>query len=449
MLPGSGDRVLVGGLGISGLAAAAALIELGATVIVTDDGAGAEVPGAARAVFGGMDPALIEDTDLLVVAPGVPPRAPLTAAARDAGVPVWSEIELGYRMTDSPVIGVTGTNGKTTTTEMIAAALAGDGAIAAGNIGTTLTEVALQGAGVIVCELSSFQLEHVVSFRPRIAVLLNIAEDHIDWHGSFDAYAAAKARIFANQTAGDTAIVHDDPACLPLAAGPMRVVPFAATRLPEGGAGVEDGIVVASERLRFPVSSLQVEGTGMIADAVAAAAAADAFGADPAAVARALAAFLPARHRTAIVATIGGVVYVNDSKATNPHATLAALEGRSGVVLIAGGRNKGMDLSVLARASGLAGVVAIGESAGEVEAAFADSSIPVARAASMREAVGRATAMAPAGGTVILSPACASFDWYGGYAERGDDFERIVLATAESGATGVTIGESEDAKGDA
>ncbi|HEX9696026.1 MAG TPA: UDP-N-acetylmuramoyl-L-alanine--D-glutamate ligase [Actinomycetota bacterium] len=448
ILPAAGDRVVVAGTGLSGAAAARALIELGAAVTVTDDGPGRALDGAHRAVFGGMDPALAGEADLIVASPGIVPGAPLLIAAREAAVPVWSEVELGFRLTEAPIVAVTGTNGKTTTTEMIAAALGRFGAVAAGNIGTTLTGVAGAARGVIVCELSSFQLQHVVSFRARIAVLLNIAEDHLDWHGSFDAYAAAKARIFANQEASDTAIVHDDPICERIAHGEASRIAFSEARLPAGGAGVAGGAIVAG-RVRIALDALAARGNGMLADAVAAAAAADAFGADPADVAAALAAFHPGRHRASLVATIGDVDYVNDSKATNPHATLAALHGRTGVVLIAGGRNKGMNLAALALAGGVAGVVAIGESAGEVESAFARAGVPVVRANSMRDAVDAARSMARPGGVVMLSPACASFDWYRGYAERGDDFERIVLATAESGGSAVTIGERQPRRGDA
>jgi UDP-N-acetylmuramoylalanine--D-glutamate ligase len=409
-------RALVVGLARSGRAAVSALERRGVEVVAVDRTLGNDGPEA------------VDDVDLLVKSPGVPGEAPVVAAARERGVPVWSEVELGYRLLGgAPFYGVTGTNGKTTTTEMTVAALraAGRDAIAAGNVGTPL--VTFAPGAEIVAELSSFQLQGIEDFRVPVAVLLNIAHDHLDWHGSDEAYRNAKARVFENQREADVAIVHDDPACRSIANGAATQILFADDELPSGGAGIQDGWIVVPQGRVVETSRLRARGRPNRSDAIAAAAAACALGADPKTVGEALAAFEPRPHRIEQIAVIDGVTYINDSKATDPHATLAALEGMTGVVLIAGGRNKGIDLSELAvGAAHLRAVVAIGETAAEIDAAFGPTGVPVEKAGSIEEAVARARELATAGDTVLLSPACASFDMFRNYEERGDAFRAAV-----------------------
>jgi len=438
----AGMRALVVGLGVSGEAAARALSRRGARVTVVDRSDGPTVRERAtnladvevRLAIDGVREAA--EADLLVVSPGVRPDAPAVSAARESGVPVTTEVDIAYELAPFPerLIGVTGTNGKTTTTEMTVAALsaAGVDVVAAGNIGRPLVEVIDEGHDVVVVELSSFQLHYTGALRCHIGVLLNIADDHLDWHGSFAAYARDKAKLFAPQERGDVAIHFDDDTCARAAgAGKGRRIAFSNAYVPAGGAGIEDGWIVVPEGRVVAVDDLRVGGSAMIADATAAAAAASAYGADPSLVAKGLAAFEPASHRMERVATIAGVAYINDSKATNPHATLSALSGMHRVVLIAGGRNKGMDLSVLSNAAGaVKAVVAIGESSREVLAAF--PGVPRAEADTMDHAVARATALAGPGDTVLLSPACASFDLFADYRARGEAF-RVAVARLAPG----------------
>jgi len=448
-VPGPGDHVVVVGLGVSGEAAARHLLRLGASVTVVDDGDDpvlrdrAVSLGEARVLLGAAgDPGVGAEAALVIASPGVPERARILAAAREAGVPIWSEVELAYRLARAPILGVTGTNGKTTTTRMLAEALAEAGfrSAAAGNIGRPLIDAVVEEHDVVVAELSSFQLHHIVSFRAPVGALLNIAADHLDWHGGFDSYVAAKARLFENQGADDVAVYHDDAVCSGAAATRGRRVAFHESVVPSGGAGVADGWIVVPEGRVVECEALRARGAPIRANAVAAAAAACAFGAAPEAVGRALTAFVPLPHRMELVAELNGVAYVNDSKATNPHAVLAALEGLRDVVLIAGGRNKGLDLGAIAAgADGVTQVVAIGESAVEVVDAFSAASIPAERATSMDDAVGRAAAHARPGGTVLLSPGCASFDMFADYKARGEAFRAAVkrLETAHTTGEGI------------
>ena len=447
-VPGEGDRVLVLGLGVSGEAAARHLLRLGASVAVVDEAddrvlreraAGLRGARVSLGTEGDLHDAAA--SDLVVASPGVPEGAPALAAARDAGVPVWSEIELAFRVARAPIVGVTGTNGKTTTTRMLSAALSAAGirAAAAGNIGRPLVDAAVEDHDVVVAELSSFQLRHVVAFRAAVGILLNAAPDHLDWHGSFEQYLAAKARLFENQAPGDVAVHLDDAICAGAAASSRgRRVPFRADAVPSGGAGVDGaGWIVVPEGRVVHASALRARGAPALANAVAAAAAACAIGAAAGPVGEALAAFMPLAHRMELIAEIDGVSYVNDSKATNPHAVLAALDGLDGVVLIMGGRNKGLDLGAVATgASAVRAVIALGESAPEIERAFGPSGVPVERAGTMDDAIARAAAVSERGDTVLLSPGCASFDMFADYKARGEAFRAAVkrLETAAGGA---------------
>lgn len=386
---------------------------------------------------------------LIVPSPGVPPGHPALVAARAQGIAIQSEIELAAERIDALLIAVTGTNGKTTVTSLITAMLRASGlrAIAAGNIGTPLIHFA--GAGpetgtdVVVAEVSSFQLQFTERFRPRIAVLLAVADDHLDWHGSFRAYAAAKAKIFAAQGADDVLVFDaDDPVA-------SSMVSAAASR----GIAVSldpdraDAARVVAGRLLDPEGAVLAEVASLpralphdLSNSLAAACAALAAGATHSGIRDALAEFRTLPHRVALVGEARGVKYYDDSKATNPHASAHAIEGFDSVVLLAGGRNKDLDLGVLAAGvERIRAVVAFGEAAPEVEKAFAGKR-PVVRADSMRAVVRAGAEQARPGDVVLLSPACASWDWYaGGYEARGDDFAaEVALLVAEYAETGET-----------
>jgi UDP-N-acetylmuramoylalanine--D-glutamate ligase len=434
---------LVIGFARTGEAVARALRRRGATVTVTDDRPDDERAIDATALgcrfVAAPDAAelarLARDVELVVVSPGVPPSHPVFAAG---GAPIVSEVELAYRLSAVPIVGITGTNGKTTVSLLVAALLNASGLAtrAVGNIGTPLIAAIEEELDVLVCELSSFQLAFTTTFRPMVATWLNLAEDHLDWHPTLDAYIAAKARIFAAQGPDDVAIGNcDDPiveAALAAArAQQVRFAPAAGDYRIEGdrfvGPGGTELATIGDLPRALPHDRL---------NALAALATAIEAGASPAQCAATLQASPVLPHRVALVASIDGVDYYDDSKATTPSAVTAALAGFATSVLIAGGRNKGLDLHAMrafldgSPANVVRGVVAIGEAAPEIEAAFA--SYPVRRARSMDEAVELASAFARRGDAVLLSPGCASFDWYSSYEERGEDFARAVADYAEA-----------------
>ena len=427
-----GADVVVVGLGTSGLAATRVLRAQGARVRATEDRPRADIEEAARraetagaeVAAGGHRPEHLEGAELVVVSPGVPERAPVLRWARERRIPVWSELELGARLTDAPYLAVTGTNGKTTTTEMIASAMrrAGVDAVACGNIGHPFSVAATEGHEALVVEASSFQLRFHQTFHPRVSVLLNLAPDHLDWHGSLERYRHAKARIFELQGPEDVHVGNrDDPHAAAVSRGaPCPVTWFTLGQPRPGEAGFREGALALGGDGTFgePVSSTEAHR----ADAAAALAATVAFGLDPEVAAAAIVEFPPLAHRGAVVAEVGGVRFVDDSKATNPHAALAALSSLDRAVLVAGGRSKGIDLSPLAAATPrLAGVVALGEAAPELERLFAGR-VPVRRVSSIEDAVVAAHRMASPGDTVLLAPACASQDMFRDYRERGERF---------------------------
>jgi UDP-N-acetylmuramoylalanine--D-glutamate ligase len=429
---------LVLGLGVTGRAVLRALVAHGEGVVVVDDrpteagrqlavALGAELVEAPdAATLAG----LLGRSDVVVPSPGVPDHHPIFRLAADAGVPVLSEFDLAARWDDRPQVAITGTNGKTTVTELTRAMLEASGrrAVAVGN-----TEVPLIAAiedpsiDVFVVEASSFRLLHSHRYAPAVGTWLNLAPDHLDNHATLDAYTAAKARIWSDQRPDQVAIGNaDDPiVAAHLDAAPARRVTFGLTPAADHH---RDGewLVLADGTTLAEVDELHRSFPHDLANAVAAAASAIHGGGTTAGARAALLAFTGLPHRVSLVGEAGGVRWYDDSKATAPHATLAALRGFSSVVLIAGGRNKGLDLSELVEeVDHVRAVVAIGEAAPEVAAAF-DGRRPVRLAGSMDEAVAEAAALAHDGDAVLLSPACASFDWYGSYAERGDDFVRAV-----------------------
>jgi UDP-N-acetylmuramoylalanine--D-glutamate ligase len=364
-------------------------------------------------VLGAEDPALVEDVDLLVKSPGVPNEAPLVAAARRRGLTVWSEVELGSRLFPNPVLGVTGTNGKTTTSELLGAIFrAAEHPVAvAGNVGRPLTGLdgALAGEAWIVCELSSFQLEDIVSFRPRVAVLLNLTPDHLDRHRDLDAYRAAKLRIFENQGADDVAVVPRGFQAVP---GEARRVEFAA-----------DDPLPAEPR---------VPGAHNRENAAAATAAARAAGLPDAAIAEGLRTFPGVPHRLELVREVDGVRWINDSKATNPEAAERALGAYPpGLRVILGGSRKATPFGGLARGAAQAGVSCaylIGESADEIAEALAAEGVRFRHSRDLENAVRDAREDAEPGDVVLLSPACASYDQFRDFEERGERFRELVEA---------------------
>ena len=417
------------GLGVAGTAAARALAEEGADVRVSEARRDVDVPPELRdlgieILGGGHAPEHLEGASLVVASPGVPPDAPVMVWARQRALPVWGELELGARLVRVPYVAVTGTNGKTTTTGMIAACLRASGvdAIACGNIGHPFPTAARETYEVLVVESSSFQLQLQWSFHPLVSVLLNVAPDHLDWHGSFERYAAAKSRIFANQTPDETHVGNrDDQAAAAISReAPCRVRWFTLGEPGPDEVGYVAGELVAGGSLR--IASPSWVSVAMRADAAAATAACLAFGADASSIEAGLRVFVPARHRGETVTTAGGVAFVDNSKATNPHAVTAAVGDLTGIVLIAGGRAKGVDLSPLgALVPRLAGVVAIGEAADEVVATF-EGRVVTRKAGSIEEATRTAFQIAPADGTVLLAPGCASWDMFRDYEERGERF---------------------------
>jgi UDP-N-acetylmuramoylalanine--D-glutamate ligase len=443
-----GERVVVVGAGVAGLAAARVLTREGASVSVSERRDAADLGAAAgeldtmgvTLMAGGHRPAHLEGASLVVTGPGVPEGADVLRWARERGVPVWGEMELGARLCDVRYLAVTGTNGKSTTTGMIASCLraAGMDAVGCGNIGHPFPLAALEEHEALVVECSSFQLQIQESLHPAVSVLLNLAPDHVDWHGSYAAYVAAKAKVYARQGPGDVHVGNrDDPeAATVSSAAPCDVVWFREGSPAVGEVGYLDGVLVSRLKDETPLGFVGADRAGYRADAAAAAAAALSFGAEPEAVRRGLAAYEPLRHRGEVAAVRDGVRFIDNSKATNVHAALAAIDGVEDAVLVAGGRAKGADLTPLAtRAGRLRAVVAIGESAPELVRAF-EGVRPTAVAASIEEAVGEAFALARPGGVVLLAPACASWDQFADYAERGDRFAAAAQALSEVSARG-------------
>jgi UDP-N-acetylmuramoylalanine--D-glutamate ligase len=447
-----GKRVLVVGLARSGIAAALFLAERGARVVATDRKPPSELPEEALSLarqgvlleLGAHPPAAFTSAAMVVVSPGVPWDMPELVAARGAGVQVIAELELAYRQIAGTVAAVTGTKGKSTTTAALGAMLreAGRDVRVGGNIGEPLISLVrgTNASTVFAVEASSFQLEGIETFRPKVAVFLNLSADHLDRHASFEDYARAKARIFLNQGPEDWAVVNaDDDEVRRLArATSARVVAFS----PEEQAAphplsLSHGDVAFFEsglaRLRrdgltetlFERADARVPGPHLAGDLLAAAAAARLLGAPLDAIARAVASFPGVEHVLELVAVVRGVRFFNDSKATNVEAARKSIEAFDGPVLaIVGGRYKGGDFADLAPALAERGkaVLAIGEAGDRVEKALA-SVLPVLRCRTMAEAVDRAFAAAAPGDTVVLAPACSSFDMFRDYAERGRTFK--------------------------
>ncbi len=439
-----GARVLVLGLGASGRSAARFCAERGASVVAADERASAG-PQAASELGPGVALALGQpfpdpaDFDLVVPSPGVPRERYAERARR-----VWGDIELAYRALRIPVAAVTGTNGKSTTTCLVEALLqrAGLRARAAGNLGLPALELVGLPLDWAVLEVSSFQLEAVESFRPRLAIVLNVTQDHLDRHGSIENYARTKQRLLACQREDDIAVLNfDDPRVREMASHTRaRVIPFRTLGPVEHGACVDAGGFVWREPGRTPqraaLDAPALEGLPHRENLVAALAAVCALGLDLARVLPALASFRGLAHRGERVGEIAGVAFLDDSKATNPGAAQRALEAAPGpAIWIAGGRDKGFDFGELARvaAQRARAAVLIGEAADSLAACLGDA-LPIHRAASIEAAVEIASRLARAGDVVLLAPACASFDQFKSYAERGDRFRAAVQRLGRSEA---------------
>jgi len=438
-----GRRVTVAGAARSGLAAAELLARRGAEVTLSETRA--DVPDTAalqrvgvRLELGGHVTDTFTHADLVVLSPGVPPDQPVIQAARDRGVPVIAEIELASRWLQGRVIAITGTKGKSTTTALTGRMLeaAGFKVTVGGNIGDPLSaQVADSTPDTFhVVETSSFQLEQIDTFHPWIAVMLNFSPDHLDRHVSVEAYAAAKARIFEKQEATDWAVVNaDDPDVLAMARrGRARLRPFSPRTPLADGTVVDRGWIVDRRADRatqlVPLAAIHLLGPHLVNDVMAAATVGAIAGAAPAAMTAAVEAFHGLEHAMEHVADIGHVRFVNDSKATNVESALRSIESFDrGVVAIIGGRFKGGDLSRLREPLKQRGkaVVAIGEARPLVREAFAGA-IDVHEADTFGEAVTRAYALARPSGVVLLAPACASFDMFRDYAERGRQFKEEV-----------------------
>ncbi|MFD9883847.1 UDP-N-acetylmuramoyl-L-alanine--D-glutamate ligase [Streptomyces alboflavus] len=458
-----GRNVTVAGLGVSGLSAARALAGLGAVVTVVDGGDGdaqrtraAELAGTGISVRLGDAETLPEGTDLVVTSPGWKPSSPLFTAAAEAGVDVVGDVEIAWRLRGpdaAPWLAITGTNGKTTTTQMLASILTAAGlrTAAVGNIGTPIVDVVLEGDDaydVLAVELSSYQLHWAPSLRAHSAAVLNLAPDHLDWHGSMEAYAADKGRIYeGNQVAcvynaADKAtedLVREadvEEGC--------RAIGFTLTAPAPSQLGVVDGILV--DRAFVPDRQKQAQELAEISDvfppaphnianALAAAGLARAFGVEAAAVRAGLRAFRPDAHRIEHVADVEGVAYIDDSKATNTHAAQASLAAYESIVWIAGGLAKGatFDELVAGAAGRLRGVVLIGADRALIREALARHApeVPVVDldrtdTGAMSEAVRQAARLARPGDTVLMAPACASMDMFTNYNKRGDAFAAAV-----------------------
>ncbi len=375
---------------------------------------------------GEWDRKLLDDVELVVTSPGVPEHAAPLVDAAAAAIPVWSELEYGARHLEAPYLAVTGTNGKTTVTGTTAAMLTESGvrAAAAGNIGTPVSSVVDLDLDIVVLEASSFQLRFIDGLHPGAAAILNLAPDHLDWHGDLRSYAAAKARIFENMT-GDDLLAYDldDQGAADLAAtAEARLVPVAGSHVPIGGAGIEGNRIIYGDQ----AFALPTGDPSYALDLAFAAVLAGAGGATPSGIERALGAFAPGPHRRQVVGSWGGITWINDSKATNPHAARAAAAAYQSVILIAGGRNKGLDLSGMVPAT-VKHVVGYGEAGPDIASAATVPSIVVE---SFDEAVAEAAGVARAGDVVLLAPGAASFDQFSSYEARGDRFVALVRAQA-------------------
>jgi len=448
-------RVLVVGLGKSGVASALFLKARGARVTVSDTKSGDELRNEIPALLdhgitvetGGHGERTFRGQDLIVVSPGVPVDAPMLVQARAMGEAVIGEIELAARFLPGPIVAITGSNGKTTTTTLTGEILAADGipTLVGGNIGTpaiSLVERATRETAIVL-EVSSFQLETIQTFHPKIAVVLNVTPDHLDRHRTFEAYVDAKARIFENQRGDDFAVLNeDDPTCVTMAARTKaQVFWFSRQKEVKLGAWVREGQILFrdgrglqknAQREIMLVSEIPLKGAHNLENVLAAVCAGALMGCAPEKIRQAVRDFKAVEHRLEFVATIRGVDYYNDSKATNVDATIKALESfPANIHLILGGKDKGSDYSVLNELlrQRVKRVYTIGAAAEKIESQIVSpkgGGVEVVHAETLENAVRKANAVAEPGDVVLLAPACASFDQFKNYEQRGQVFKEIL-----------------------
>jgi len=451
-------RVLVVGLARTGMATALFCAARGARVTATDTRTESELEAAVAELrkagvdleLAGHRQELIQGADLIIPSPGVPADAPLLQSARSKGVTIWSEIELASRFLKGRLIGITGSNGKTTTTSLIEHTLkkAGFSTILAGNIGTPLISCVEKTSDktITVAELSSFQLELVEKFRPNISLFLNLTPDHLDRHHTLESYGAAKARIFENQTEADSAVLNaDDPGTTPYAPAKPQLFWFSRKQRVAQGAFVRESDILfrseGTEEKVLQLADIPLAGSHNVENVLAAVVATRLAGAEPAAVAKGVRSFAGVEHRMEFVAEIGGVRFYNDSKATNVDATLKALDAFPGrILIILGGKDKGSDYTVLQARLREKAILAVllGAAAGKIEKQIAGS-VAIEQAGTIERAVETAANAARPGDVVLLAPACASFDQFQNYEHRGRVFKELVHQL-ERQASSTTLG---------
>lgn len=445
-----GDAILIIGAARSGVASAEYLLSIGKQIVISDmntklaEDVETQLGHASVSYVWGKQPDVAAlQPELIVMSPGVPLSIPPVVKARELGIPVISEPELAFRYSDVPFVAITGTNGKTTTTTLTAFLLEKEGrkVVAGGNIGLPLISQCpkMSANDIVVAEMSSFQLESVYSFCPKVAVVMNLTPDHLDRHKTMEAYAAAKANIFKNQGPEEYLLLNKDDAIVAaMAAGAKsHVYYFSQQEILDEGIWLEDGNLAyrldknGAPQVLIPAAEIGIVGSHNWQNAMAASLAALLMGQQPEIIAERLRAFKGVAHRMEPVATIDGVLYVNDSKGTNPDSTEKALGsyGKRPIVLIAGGRNKGSDMAVLVplMRAHCRGVVLVGEATGDFIDAFARTGYTdYVCADSFEDAVAKAREMAQSGDVVLLSPACASWDMFDNFEQRGDLFKELV-----------------------
>ena len=445
-----GDAILIIGAARSGVASAEYLLSIGKEIVISDmntklaEDVETQLGHASVSYVWGKQPDVAAlQPELIVMSPGVPLSIPPVVKARELGIPVISEPELAFRYSDVPFVAITGTNGKTTTTTLTAFLLEKEGrkVVAGGNIGLPLISQCpkMSANDIVVAEMSSFQLESVDSFCPKVAVVMNLTPDHLDRHKTMEAYAAAKANIFKNQGPEEYLLLNKDDAIVAaMAAGAKsHVYYFSQQEILDEGIWLEDGNLVyrldknGAPQVLIPAAEIGIVGSHNWQNAMAASLAALLMGQQPEIIAERLRAFKGVAHRMEPVATIDGVLYVNDSKGTNPDSTEKALGsyGKRPIVLIAGGRNKGSDMAVLVplMRAHCRGVVLVGEATGDFIDAFERTGYTdYVCADSFEDAVAKAREMAQSGDVVLLSPACASWDMFDNFEQRGDLFKELV-----------------------
>jgi len=432
-------RVLILGTSLRGLADAARIsLHNGAEVLMYDAEVNEPPPDLVNRVTvlpTNWKPEYLVGVDRVITSPWFPQTEPPISDVLRRGVDVITEAGFGLEHTDVPFVGITGTNGKTTVTELVTKMLTASGvrAVAAGNLGEPVSGLVNidsdTDVDVLILELSSYQLRFLGNAVPRGAALLNIAPDHLDWHGTFDEYVAAKSRIFRDMTEDSVLAYNVDDETVVRVVGDAlcTLVPCSGIGMPHVGNGVASGLIVINGH-EFPVPTAD---PSFLLDLVVAGTLAAALGARADGIGSTIAAFVPGAHRRQLIETSDGIVWIDDSKATNPHATSAAVAAHAPVVLLAGGQNKGLDLSIIGNLDGVTSLIAFGE-AGTVIGRYASAEVTIVE--SLEAAVAHARSVASVGDTVLLSPGCASFDEFSSYAERGDEFRRLVKRTEETAA---------------